>query len=38
MVRDIHVDHAQYIREHGDDMPLVKDWTWGYYGGSSPRE
>ena len=35
MVRDIHVDHAQYIREHGDDMPLVKDWTWGYYSGAT---
>ena len=30
-VRDIHVDHGEYIREHGDDMPLVKDWTWGSY-------
>jgi xylulose-5-phosphate/fructose-6-phosphate phosphoketolase len=33
LVRDIHVDHEQYIREHGDDMPLVKDWTWGSYNG-----
>lgn len=31
VVRDIHVDHAQYIREHGDDLPYVKDWTWGAY-------
>ncbi len=31
MVRDIHVDHAEYIREHGDDMPVVKEWTWGAY-------
>lgn len=31
MVRDIHVDHALYIQEHGDDLPLVKDWTWGFY-------
>jgi xylulose-5-phosphate/fructose-6-phosphate phosphoketolase len=31
MVRDIHVDHAQYIRENGDDMPQVKDWFWGAY-------
>jgi xylulose-5-phosphate/fructose-6-phosphate phosphoketolase len=31
LVRDIHVDHGEYIREHGDDMPLVKDWTWGSY-------
>jgi xylulose-5-phosphate/fructose-6-phosphate phosphoketolase len=31
LVRDIHVDHDQYIREYGDDLPLVKDWTWGAY-------
>jgi len=31
MVRDLHVDHALYIQEHGDDLPLVKEWTWGYY-------
>jgi xylulose-5-phosphate/fructose-6-phosphate phosphoketolase len=34
MVRDIHADHGEYIREHGDDMPLVKDWTWGSYSGA----
>ena len=34
MLRDLHVDHSQYIRETGDDMPVVKDWKWGYY--SSP--
>ncbi|MBN1320771.1 MAG: phosphoketolase family protein [Thermoleophilia bacterium] len=34
MIREIHVDHDEYIREHGDDMPVVKDWTWGYYGGA----
>jgi len=33
LVRDIHVDHGEYIREHGDDMPLVRDWTWGSYSG-----
>jgi phosphoketolase len=31
MVSDIHVDHEQYIREYGDDMPMVKNWTWGAY-------
>jgi xylulose-5-phosphate/fructose-6-phosphate phosphoketolase len=31
MVRDIHVDHREYVQEYGDDMPLVKDWTWGSY-------
>jgi xylulose-5-phosphate/fructose-6-phosphate phosphoketolase len=31
MVSEIHVDHREYIREHGDDLPLVKEWTWGSY-------
>ncbi len=31
LVRSIHADHRDYIREHGDDMPLVKDWVWGSY-------
>jgi xylulose-5-phosphate/fructose-6-phosphate phosphoketolase len=35
MIRDIHVDHAHYIREFGDDMPLVKEWKWGYYSGAT---
>ncbi len=29
MLRDLLVDHKQYITEHGEDMPLVKDWVWG---------
>ncbi len=31
LVRDLHVDHNENIRESGDDMPLVKDWVWGSY-------
>ena len=29
-MRDMLVDHGEYIREHGDDMPAVRDWRWPY--------
>jgi xylulose-5-phosphate/fructose-6-phosphate phosphoketolase len=28
MLRDKLVDHYNYVREFGDDMPEVKDWKW----------
>jgi xylulose-5-phosphate/fructose-6-phosphate phosphoketolase len=27
-MRDMLVEHRQYVCEHGDDLPLVKDWKW----------
>ena len=29
-MRDMLVEHRQYIRERGDDMPAVRDWTWPF--------
>jgi xylulose-5-phosphate/fructose-6-phosphate phosphoketolase len=28
--RDYLVEHHAYIREHGTDMPMIRDWTWPY--------
>jgi len=28
LLRDKLVDHQQYVTEHGDDMPEIKEWKW----------
>jgi xylulose-5-phosphate/fructose-6-phosphate phosphoketolase len=28
VIRDRLIEHTQYIAEHGDDMPEVRDWAW----------
>jgi xylulose-5-phosphate/fructose-6-phosphate phosphoketolase len=30
LLRNKLVEHTQYIRQHGDDMPEVKNWIWPY--------
>ena len=28
-IRDKLIDHREYIRRYGDDMPEIKNWRWG---------
>jgi xylulose-5-phosphate/fructose-6-phosphate phosphoketolase len=28
-IRDVLIDHKEYIREHGEDMPEITGWRWG---------
>jgi xylulose-5-phosphate/fructose-6-phosphate phosphoketolase len=34
-IRDRLIDHREYIRRYGDDMPEIKNWTWGRQGAAA---
>jgi xylulose-5-phosphate/fructose-6-phosphate phosphoketolase len=29
-LRDVLIDHKEYIYEHGEDAPEIGGWTWGH--------
>ena len=34
MLRNKLIDHREYVRKYGDDMPEISGWSWGAEGGA----
>jgi xylulose-5-phosphate/fructose-6-phosphate phosphoketolase len=34
-IRDVLIDHKQYIAAHGEDMPAISGWRWGQLGAAA---
>jgi xylulose-5-phosphate/fructose-6-phosphate phosphoketolase len=30
LLRDKLLEHKQYIEEHGEDLPEIRNWTWSH--------
>ena len=37
IIRDKLIDHQRYIRQHGEDMPEIRDWKWPPKKAGGPR-